>query len=99
MARGKEKVQGKEAGREDTRVKEEEHKRRRPRQDEALGKKESQIKEEARVKEEGKFKKDVQGKDVQIVSAGSSCFLLVSCTLLLWIPFCNQKAQGEDTLT
>ena len=80
MARGKEKAQGKEAGREGTRVKEEEHRRRRPRQDEALGKKESQIKEEARVKEEGKFKKDVQGKDVQIVSAGSfytvsSCFL------------------------
>ena len=31
MARGKEKVQGKEAGREDTRVKEVAHKRRRPR--------------------------------------------------------------------
>ena len=63
MARGKEKAQGKEAGREDTRVKEEEHKQRRPRvgrrlrQDEALGKKESQI---------------VALKiDIQIVSAGS----------------------------
>ena len=84
MARGNEKAQGKEAGREDTRVKKEEHKRRRPRQDEALGKKESQIKDEAQVKEEGKFKKDVQGKDVQIVSAGSFytvSFLFSSCFL------------------
>ena len=60
VARAKEKVQGMEAGREDTRVKKVAHKRRRPRagrrlrQDEALGKKGSQIKEEARVKEEAK---------------------------------------------
>ena len=69
MARRKEKVQGTEAGRENTRVKKVAHKRRRPRagrrlrQDEALGKKGSQIKEEARVKEEVKFKKDAWDKE------------------------------------
>ena len=57
MAKGNKKAQGKEAGKEDTRVKKVAHQRRRPRagrrprQDEACYKKESQIKEEARVKQ------------------------------------------------
>ena len=63
MARGNEKAQVKEAGREDTRVKEEKHKRRRPGQKGGLGKDEALGKKLSQNKEEVKFKNDIQGKE------------------------------------